>query len=166
MIGCQADYPPATPAGNGGPSPSRVQTPNGSSGISISGLSNTISIIGCVTAGSDVGIKVNTTSGQRSIQIDGCHGNTHLVAGIENIAGYVTANNYTARTGVASQGTGVITRAGSLRTKISDSSFIAEYPNISLFSLVDKFSSTLISPINDTGKVLDTPNVTSLNAGL
>lgn len=124
LIGCQADYPPATPAGNSGPSPSRVQTPNGSSGISISGLSNTISIIGCVTAGSDVGIKVNTTSGQRSIQIDGCHGNTHLVSGIENIAGYVTANNYTARTAVFSQGTGVITRATSLRTKITDSTFI------------------------------------------
>jgi hypothetical protein len=123
LIGCQADYPPATSAGNAGPTPSRVQIPNGSSGISISGLSNTISIIGCVTAGSDVGIKVNTTSGQQSIQIDCSHGNTHLVSCVENIDGYVTINNYTARTGVGNQGTGIQTRSTANRTKISDSIF-------------------------------------------
>jgi hypothetical protein len=123
LIGCQADYPPATPAGNAGPTPSRVQTPNGSSGISISGLSNTISIVGCVTAGSDVGIKVNSTSGQSSIQIDCSHGNTHLVSCIENIYGYLTINNYTARTGVSNQGIGVQTRITANITKISDCTF-------------------------------------------
>jgi hypothetical protein len=125
LIGCQVDYVPATSAGNGGLAPSRVQVANGSTGISITGNTNTIAIVGCVTAATDVGIKINTTNANGIIQIDNCHGNTHFLYGIENIRGLVSINNYTARTGVASQGTGLQTRSTATKTKVSDSSFLS-----------------------------------------
>jgi hypothetical protein len=124
LIGCQVDYVPATPNGNAGPTPSRVQTPNGSIGIDISQVSQTISIIGCVTAATDVGIKINIIGGAKSVQIDSCHGNTHFVSCIENAQGITTVNNYTARTGITGQGIGVQTRLTATRTKITDSTFI------------------------------------------
>jgi hypothetical protein len=123
LIGCQVDYVPATTAGNAGPAPSRVQVANGSTGISITGNTNTIAIVGCVTAATDVGIKINTTNANGIIQIDNCHGNTHFLYGIENIRGIASINNYTARTGVSNQGIGVQTRITANRTKISDCTF-------------------------------------------
>jgi hypothetical protein len=125
LIGCQVDYVPATAAGNAGPSPSRVQVANGSTGILITGNTNTIAIVGCVTAATDVGIKINTTNANGVIQIDNCHGNTHFLYAIENIRGIASINNYTARTGISNQGTGIQTRSTATKTKVSDSSFLS-----------------------------------------
>jgi hypothetical protein len=125
LIGCQVDYVPATPSGNGGLTPSRIQTANGSTGILITGNTNTIAIIGCVTAATDVGIKINTTNANGIVQIDNCHGSTHLLHGVENVRGLVSINNYTARSKVSGQGTGVQTKSTCTKTKVSDSSFLS-----------------------------------------
>jgi hypothetical protein len=139
LIGCQVDYPPATPSGNGGPTPSRVQTPNGSVGFYVSNAENAITFVGCATAGVDIGYKIIGSGGDRLVQIDSCHANTHLVSGIENSSSYVTINNFLNRSSVGQQGIGVQTGLGAIRTKITDSTFIGlnygVYQNSSLSPL-------------------------------